>query len=378
MGRLFPVSTRAHIGFLGGGQLARMSIQAAQRMGLRCLSLDKGAGTAAGQIAPAIDGALNDPEAIAELLRSCEYATLENEFIPAAALTAGMERAGFDPTRLTPRVDTLATIQDKFTQRQAYAKAGVPSPKACLIRPGEPLSLPFPLVIKSRFGGYDGKGTWYARSEAEFEVLRDVWTQPHALHAGEPGFLAEEFVPFRRELAVMVYRDAKTTGAYPTMETVQTNSVCDLVFPCDADGTEVAIAAVEAVEGYGLFGVELFETNDGKILVNEIAPRPHNTGHYTLDWGDVSQFEMHVRLTMRLPVPATVNGQPVCMANLLAPEIEDFNLPASIGRALSEPGIHVHWYGKSLRKGRKVGHINATRGDIQAAAIAARERFWGI
>lgn len=366
---------KANIGFLGGGQLARMSIQAAQRMGLRCISLDKGTDTPAGQIASSIDGSLSDPSAIAELLRACDFATLENEFIPANALAEGMQIAGFDPARLTPSVETLGLIQDKYRQDSAYEQAGVPSPRACLLDGGMP-SLPFPLVLKSRFGGYDGKGTRYARNEEEFNNLRETWSEPFSLDPSQPGWLAEEMVPFRRELAVMVYRDRATTGAYPTMETVQTNHVCDLVYPADVDASEIAIAAVEAVNGYGLFGVELFEREDGAILVNEIAPRPHNTGHYTLDWGGISQFEMHVRLTMGFPVPNSVSGQPVCMANLLAPFEGEFDLTASIARALEVRGTHVHWYGKSLRAGRKVGHINAREGDIIASAKSARDLFW--
>ncbi len=353
-----------------------MSIQAAQRMGLRCLSLDAGEDTPAAQVAPAIQGALSDPEAIAALLAGCELATLENEFIPADALRSGMAIAGFDPDRLTPRVDTLALVQDKFAQRQAYAKAGVPSPRAVVV--ADNVDLPFPFVLKARFGGYDGKGTKYAQNLEEFEELRSVWAQPHALQPDEPGWLAEEFVPFRRELAVMVYRTPTFTGAYPTMETVQKNSVCDLVFPANIDASEVAIAAVEAVDGLGLFGVELFEREDGAILVNEIAPRPHNSGHYTLDWGEVSQFEMHVRLTMGLPVPHLLSGPPVCMANLLAPREGAFGLKAALARALAVPGAHVHWYGKTLREGRKVGHINASVGDVRKNAVEARRRFWDL
>lgn len=365
---------KADIGFLGGGQLARMSIQAAQRMGLNCISLDAGTETPAGQIAESIDGSLHDPEAIAKLLRTCDRATLENEFIPAAALQEGIRLAGFDPNFLTPSVETLALIQDKFHQDAAYERAGVPSPRACLLT-SNPV-LPFPLVLKSRFGGYDGKGTRYARNAEEFQALQSTWDEPHSLDPSQPGWLAEEFVSFRRELAVMVYRDRQTTAAYPTMETVQTNHVCDLVFPADTDASHIAVAAVEAVGGYGLFGVELFETESGDILVNEMAPRPHNTGHYTLDWGGMSQFEAHVRLTMGFPVPPAVSGMPVCMANLLAPDKPDFDLRSAATAALREPGIHVHWYGKTLRPGRKVGHINANAGNIRNAAVVARDRFW--
>ncbi|MEQ1932409.1 MAG: ATP-grasp domain-containing protein [Fimbriimonadaceae bacterium] len=366
------MTQKANLGFLGGGQLARMSIQAAQRMGLSCLTLDPSEDSCSSQIAPALVGSLSDPEAIAALMTRSERVTLENEFILAQALETACNLAGFDPGNIVPSIATLGTIQDKFAQRLALARAGVPSPKAFRIDE----DLPFPVVLKARYGGYDGKGTRYARTQDEFEALRPTWDQPFLPNPNEPGWYAEEFVSFRRELAVMVYRSPSVTGAYPTMETVQTNHVCDLVFPADLDASEIAIAAVGAVQGFGLFGVELFEDQNGNLSVNEIAPRPHNTGHYTLDWGGISQFEMHVRLVMGFPVPAHVEGSAVCMANLLAPDIAEFDLRKAEALALTEPGIQVHWYGKGLRPGRKVGHINATHGQIKTAAIAARERFW--
>lgn len=355
------------IGFLGGGQLARMSIQAAQRMGLKCLSLDISDDTPASQIADNIVGPLADVALIESLLRDCDRLTLENEFIPASAIQDACGRASVPASRIVPSISCLSTIQDKLLQRQAYARNAAPSPTAAEIVGSPPLE--FPLVLKARFGGYDGKGTRYAKTPEDFEQHRPLWSQG--------GWMAEEFVPFKRELAVMVCRSESQTICFPTMETVQTNHVCDLVFPANVDASAVAIKAVEAVEGYGLFGVELFETEDGKFLVNEIAPRPHNTGHYTLDWGGISQFEAHVRLVTGLPVPEP-KGQETCMANLLG--IDDpgdwrDGLRAAIE---ADPGIHVHWYGKAeSRPGRKLGHLNVVGKDCKARAIAARERFYG-
>jgi len=364
------VTSRYDIGFLGGGQLARMSIQAAQRMGLRCLSLDPGADTPASQIADAVQGALDDPTKIAEVFRQSGRVTLENEFISADAIRQGIELAGADESILVPGTKALATIQDKLLQRQALMKAGVPTPRAI------PLDDPaiaekeigYPMVIKARFGGYDGKGTRYAKTPAELEGHRELW--------GKGGWLAEQFVPFRRELAAMVFIDAHNRGCFPTMETVQKNHVCDLVFPSGADASAVAIAAVEAVEGRGLFGVELFELESGEVLINELAPRPHNTGHYTLDWGGVSQFEQHVRLVLGLPL-GSPEGQATCMANLLGqPGAADFR--NGLQAALDDPGAHVHWYGKVESKpGRKMGHLNVSGGEnIVERAKAARERFY--
>lgn len=362
---------RVDLGLLGGGQLARMSIQAAQRMGLGCVSLDPDPRAPASHVAEHLVGALSDPAAIAEVFGRSGRVSLENEFIPAEAVREGLARAGVPEERLMPSVEALATIQDKLLQRRALERARVPSPHAVSLDDGGGRAreeIGFPMVLKARFGGYDGKGTRYARSEAEFDAHRPLW------EAG--GWLAEAFVPFRRELAVMVFLGREQRGCYPTMETVQTNHVCDLVFPSGVDASGIALAAVEAVAPEGLFGVELFEREDGSFLVNELAPRPHNTGHYTLDWGATSQFEQHVRLAMGW-APGSVDGDPVCMANLLGQEGAG-DVRRALAAVASLPGVHVHWYGKAeARPGRKMGHLNVRGGrDLVDRAREARARFY--
>lgn len=355
------------IGFLGGGQLARMSIQAAQRMGLRCLSLDPGSDTPASQVADSLTGRLDDPEKVAEIFHSCQRVTLENEFIPGGVIAEAMMFSGVDPSVLTPSVETLQTIQDKLGQREAYLRHGAPTPKAVDINHAVK-QIGFPMVLKARFGGYDGKGTRYARTPEDLESHRSLWEQG--------GWLAEQFVPFRRELAVMVARSKTQTFCFPTMETIQKNHVCDLVFPSGTDASEAAISAVEAVNGFGLFGVELFELEDGSFQINEIAPRPHNTGHYTLDWGGISQFEMHVRLTMGYEIDQP-EGQPACMANILGVETEKDWRRGMEAALKAEPRAHFHWYGKSeMKPGRKMGHINAVGENCREVAERAREAFF--
>ncbi len=365
------------IGFLGGGQLARMSIQAAQRMGLRCLSLDPGADTPASQIADNVVAGFDDIHALSEVLGQCERVTLENEFITMLLLSGAANAADRDLGVYLPSPRTLGLINDKFAQREQYTRHGVPSPRAWSVGgvwendsflEDVASRIGLPLVLKVRHGGYDGKGTITIRSIEELRDSRSSWMSG--------GWLAEQFVPFQRELAVMVCRSETQTLTFPTMESVQTDHVCDLVFPANTDASEIAIKAVEAVEGYGLFGVELFELQDGSFKVNEIAPRPHNTGHYSLDWGGVSQFEAHVRLVMGLPVPEP-RGTEVCMANLLGQQgAGDYQngLRAAIK---GDPAVFVHWYGKAdPRPGRKMGHINAVGPDCRARAIAARDRFY--
>jgi 5-(carboxyamino)imidazole ribonucleotide synthase len=338
------------IGFLGGGQLARMSIMAAQRMGLRCLSLDPATLSPAAQIADSIAGHFDDVESIVKLFDSCDRVTLENEFIPASIIGQALAKAERDESDVLPGLSTLAIIQDKLLQRRALRAFGVKSPKAVPMESPEQAKaeIGFPMMLKARFGGYDGKGTRFADSLESIEEHRSLW------EGGQ--WLAEEFVPFKRELAVMVYASEFATGCYPTMETMQEDHVCDLVFPCDADGSEIAQAAIRAVDGEGLFGVELFQMEDGELLVNEIAPRPHNTGHYTLDWGGTSQFAQHVRLVMELPL-GRAEGTRVCMANLIGLESAgDFR---DAIESIDDPDAHFHWYGKAeTRAGRKMGHLN--------------------
>ena len=294
------------LGFLGGGQLARMSIQAAQRMGLNCISLDPDENSPAAQIASSVTGALNDAESVAEIIRRSAKITLENEFIPARVIRQAFAMTGRNLDALLPGINSLELIQDKYHQRKAFKEAALKGPKFALVEDDGALavaSIGFPMILKARFGGYDGKGTQLAESPLEFEELSMIWR--------DGGWYAEEFVHFKREIAVMVYRTPAFEYAFPTMETRQTHHVCDLVYPAaNIDARDIALAAVRAVEGFGLYGVEMFETEQG-ILINEIAPRPHNSGHFSLDWGGISQFETHVRLCMDLPIPRHKGKTPV-------------------------------------------------------------------
>lgn len=359
------------LGILGGGQLARMSIQAAQRMGLRCLSLDPDPNSPAAQIAPALVGSWNDPDFIGQILAACANVTLENEFVPAAAIRQACKAVDRPEEVVCPGIDTLATVQDKLLQRQAYTAASVPSPQAIAVEEDGAAAIAkigFPMVLKARTGGYDGKGTRTARTPDDFDDYKNDWASG--------GWLAEEWVDFKRELAVIVYRTPSYTGTFPTMETVQTNHVCDLVFPAEVDASMVAIAAVEAVHGVGLFGVELFEAKDGSFIVNEIAPRPHNSGHYTLDWGGISQFEQHVRVALGL-MPDLPRGTHTCTANLLGqPEAGDFRT-GLVALNQFDPDAYFHWYGKAeSRVGRKMGHINCVGENAVERAKRAREAFY--
>ncbi|MBS1716680.1 MAG: 5-(carboxyamino)imidazole ribonucleotide synthase [Armatimonadetes bacterium] len=367
------MESKFDLGFLGGGQLARMSIQAAQRMGLRCISLDPSPDSPASQIADSIAAPLDDEEALARLLRSSAFVTWDSEFVPVMPVRSAASAVGLDLNCVVPRLETLTSIQDKLAQRKLYEAAGLPSPHAVAMTNAEAVEkeLPYPMVLKARFGGYDGKGTRFVKSREELEALRPVW------EGG--GWLAEATVPFVRELAQMVVRTAAGVKTFPTMETRQENFVCDLVVECARDATEVAVGAVEAMNGIGLFGVEMFELANGEVMINEVAPRPHNSGHYTLDWGGISQFECHVRACLGLPIPEISGTRHTCMANLLGLDSE-ISIREIAPAALTEPGTFLHWYEKKeSRKGRKMGHLNAYGDTVEQAvqrAELARKAFY--
>jgi 5-(carboxyamino)imidazole ribonucleotide synthase len=365
------------LGILGGGQLARMTVLAAHRAGVRCLALDPESDCPAAQVGDCLPGRLDDPEALASLLRACGRVTLENEFVPAAAVRRALELADSPPDATVPSVECLATVQDKLAQREALAHADVPQPRFEAL--AGPDSLPPALarlggraVVKRRFGGYDGRGTWFASSPAA--------VPPQAFEG--LGLLAEEHVPFVRELAAMVVRACGATQCFPVVATAQREGVCDLVWTLGTEddalvrqAEDVARRAVEAVGGSGLFGVEMFERADGAVLVNEIAPRPHNSGHYTLDWGGPSQFEAHWRACLGLPMPPLEGGE-AAMANILGPATPGDWQRARDGAVRAEPSAFVHWYGKSdWRPGRKLGHINAAGPGAKERAERARAAF---
>jgi 5-(carboxyamino)imidazole ribonucleotide synthase len=348
-----------------------MSMIAAHRLGVPTITLDEDPDSPAAQVGPSYQGSIHDVGAIANLMRQCDFITFENEFILADTLLAACKSADFNPDNVVPGIETLRTIQDKLSQREAYFSNHVASPKAVTAENGTELG--FPHVLKARFGGYDGKGTLYAKTEADYENARPVWENG--------GWLSEEFVSFTRELAVMVVSDSSGSyDTFPVVETVQKNHVCDLVFPIhDSEiidrAKAVAISAVKALNGKGLFGVELFQHIDGEISVNEMAPRPHNTGHYTLDWGGTSQFEAHI-LSVLGEFSKVQSGIDTCMANILGVENAK-NYDNGLSALMSYPEARMHWYGKRVSKpGRKMGHINVVGGDRLAdRANLAREAF---
>ncbi|HLP15205.1 MAG TPA: 5-(carboxyamino)imidazole ribonucleotide synthase [Bacteroidota bacterium] len=349
------------IGILGGGQLARMSALAASRLGIATAILEREKCSPAGQLTHLeYVGWVDDESLVRQFVRSCDVVTLENEFIDYRRLEF-IESLG---KRVLPSSGVIALIQDKFIQKETLAQHGIPVPLFRKVTHDTTLKqlssqLGSTVVMKSRKMGYDGYGNALVRSARSFAEATAKLSTRHTQ------LMAEEFINFRMELAVMVVRTKKETRAYPVVQTIQKNHICSTVIapaPIDrkmaARAAQIAIAAVEAVGGYGLFGVELFITDRDEILVNEMAPRPHNSGHYTIEGCVTSQFENHVRAVLGLPLgPTTMTAPYAVMVNLLGSKKPRAGT-ANLTLALQNERAHFHLYGKAAsRPGRKMGHV---------------------
>ncbi len=376
-----PSKTRAAItlGIIGGGQLAKMTAQAAAQFGCEVVILERQSEFPAGSLATqTLLGDWDDPDSLLELAALVDVVTLENEFVDAAAL-AVLEQHGHT---LWPSSTTMRLIQDKFVQKQTLAAAGLPVPGMRAVERIEDVAAAvaewgFPFLLKARRNAYDGKGNATLRFEADLEA---AWEKLGG-HRGNPLF-AEQFCPFTKELAVIVTRGIHgEVTTYPVVETVQRDHVCHVVSaPASvapetaARAAELARRAVAAVAAVGSFGVEMFLMPSGEIVINELAPRVHNSGHYTIEACECSQFENHLRAVLGWPLGSPALRAPAAvMVNLLA-NADGPGTPQGLAEALRVPGAHVHIYGKARSgKGRKMGHITAL-GATHEEALAVAQR----
>lgn len=343
------------LGILGGGQLAKMTAAAAATFGCEVVILERQDDFPADSVdAHAIIGDWDKPADVLTLASLVDVVTLENEFVSTGALAV---LAGHR-SRLWPTVATMALVQDKYRQKQALAAAGLAVPRFA-DAPTRAAARAFgvPAVLKMRRNSYDGKGNATVRTPADLDA---AWS---ALDGDRTALYIEEFCPFRRELAIIVTR-GQDGGVvrYPVVETINREHICHVTkgpvsLPLVGEMAERAIARIG---GVGSFGMECFELADGRLLVNEIAPRVHNTGHYTIEACECSQFENHVRAVLGWPLgsPALV-APAAAMVNLLGYG-DGPGTPVGLADALRLPGVHVHVYGKTRSaRGRKMGHVTA-------------------
>lgn len=368
------------LGILGGGQLARMTAYAAFRLGMRVHIMESFSGSPAGSIAhKEVVGTPDDHDLLRAFAAECDVVTLESEFINEEHL----HEIGRSGRILYPGAACVGKIQDKLVQKRTMEEAGIPVAQFREVDSMDDAAafgdeFGYPFVLKSRRGGYDGYGNATIHSAGEIAA---GWTEiTHDELRNE--LYCEAFVRFAKELAVMVTRGRDGGVAlYPVVETVQKNHICHTVtaparVTQDIAGhaAECARRAVEAIDGVGIFGVELFLTDSGDILVNELAPRPHNSGHYTIEGCTTSQFENHIRAVMGWPLGSTALRAPgVAMVNILGREIAS-GAVASYDAVLRDPDVHLHIYGKrDSRAGRKMGHITLLADSVEEAERRAAE-----
>jgi phosphoribosylaminoimidazole carboxylase len=374
-------SSPIRVACVGGGQLGRMMALEAPRLGIQMSFLDpKGVECPAAQVVPhasIVEGSLKDADKIRELAKNADVVTVEIEHVGVETLEE-LEKEGVN---IQPSGRVLRIIRDKHLQKEHFESHNIPLPpyqatpsKDAIKQAAEVLGLP--LMLKARKGAYDGKGNAVLKSSTESDIDEALGNLGCVdVSSTELDLYAEGWVDFECEVGVMVVRSSngQDTASYPAVNAIQQNSVCRVVLaPARHVSAEirkecekVAKTAIDSLgEGAsGMFGVELFVTKDGKVMLNEVAPRPHNTGHYTQDACTVSQFENHLRGVCGLPLGSTkLIVEAAAMVNVLgaASGTSEDTLKSS-NAAMSMPTAVVHWYGKmECRAGRKMGHINLT------------------
>ncbi|MDI5938912.1 MULTISPECIES: 5-(carboxyamino)imidazole ribonucleotide synthase [Micromonospora] len=371
------------VGMVGGGQLARMTHQAAIALGqsLRVLAQapDDGAALVAADVQY---GDHTDLAALRTFAKGCDVVTFDHEHVPTEHIRA----LAAEGVKLFPPADALLHAQDKQVMRERLGELGAPNPAwrpvaepADLVAFGDAQG--WPVVLKAARGGYDGRGVWLVDDAVQAAELAAT------LLAGGTRLIVEERVALRRELAVQVARSPfGQVAAYPVVETVQVGGICvEVLAPAPGLPEELAVAAQQlaidlatALGVVGLLAVELFETPAG-LVVNELAMRPHNSGHWTIEGARTSQFEQHLRAVLDYPMGDTSLAAPVVvMANVLGGQPGGISIDERLHHLFAaEPGAKVHLYGKQVRPGRKIGHVTVLGDDLaDVRARAARAAHW--
>ncbi len=363
----------ARIGIIGGGQLGRMMVRKATQLGFSAIVLDPTPNSPAGQVAGhQIVGDFFDAAKLRELAELSNVTTFDIETIDSHALEELLDE-GFS---ILPSPHLLAVIQNKLSQKQLLADKGIATGKFVELEEPSPEALAdfgYPLVQKAQRGGYDGRGVEIFHDDSKPDSILPV-----------PSLL-EEYIDCEKELAVMVARGVDgETRVYPVAEMVfdtEANILDQLVAPAritaeQAEAAQqLAVQTIDAIEGIGVFGVELFLAKDGRLLVNEIAPRTHNSGHYTIEACVTDQFEQQIRAITGLPLGSTEQLRPAVMINLLGePDYTGRTVVEGLDDALAIDGVAVHIYGKAeSRPMRKMGHVTVIDDTIEQASAKAEQ-----
>lgn len=366
-GRLSELSVTKplSVGIIGGGQLGKMLALEAKRLALKVCILDPSGCCPASSVSDELIVAdFNDEQAIKKLASKSDVITYEIELANSGAL---IELASKNPNLVNPSPETLRTIQDKYKQKSFLNENRLEVPAFALVNSEEELfdlsqDYGFPVILKSCEDSYDGRGNYLIKSKDEISKA--------FIHLGgqERQLMVEKFVKFRKEISIMVARNRSgQIASFPVVENIHRDHILTLTIVPARVSEKVAIKArkmaehaLSALNGAGIFGIEMFVTDDGKVMINEIAPRPHNSGHYSIEACSISQFEQHLRAILDLPLSEpTLLCPAVAMINVLGPR--NYVGPYAISgltKLFSIPGLRLHIYGKKISKPkRKLGHI---------------------
>ena len=378
-----PLNPGSTIGIIGGGQLGRMLAIAARQMDYKTVVLDPDSNCPAGQVADrVIRSEYSDIKASSELAALADVVTYEFENVDADSVSSAEKHK---PVR--PSSTVLRTTQNRLHEKKALLEAGIPVANFRKVDSLKDLEdaasvLGYPMVLKTATEGYDGKGQSIIHGEHDLAISYDQ------LNARNVELIVEQFVSFKAEVSTICARTADgMTATFDPSENIHRNHILDTsIVPARIDESVagkariVATNIAEKLDVIGLIAVEMFVTQENDILVNELAPRPHNSGHYTMDGCDTSQFEQLVRVLAGMPITLPKLHSPTVMVNLLGEIWEDTGGNPDWQRALEMPGVSLHLYGKSAaRVGRKMGHINVVAETVEEAlyiAAEARERAW--
>jgi 5-(carboxyamino)imidazole ribonucleotide synthase len=374
------VSPPFRLGIIGGGQLGKMMTVAAKQIGFHVTVLDPAEDSPAAQVADKqLVAAFHDQETIRRLVEGSQVTTYEFEHIDSQILIQ-LEAAGH---RIYPEPRNLQVIQNKLHQKKTLQQAGIPVAPFQPVRGKEDLikaaaTFGYPLLVKSCAGGYDGKGNFLVKDSKQLEEVMAYFGESCTI-----GLMAEAFVPFELEVSVMVARSVHGQLAiYPLSENEHEDNILRRSLIPARVSREVARRAqdiagkvINIFNGVGIFCIEMFVTPRGEVLINEIAPRPHNSGHYTIEANVTSQFAQHIRAIVGLPLGDARLREPAVMINLLGePGWHGPALLEGCSQALAIPGVHLHFYGKkeTVPK-RKMGHITVTAPTLEEAILVSDE-----
>ncbi len=361
---------------VGGGQLARMSAAPAAALGIDFRVLATAPDESAAQVvADVMLGRHDDAAAVLGFAEGCDVLTFDHEHVPPAILDAAIARG----VAVRPGPAALSHAQDKVLMRQRLSDAGLPCPLWAVIQNADDADAfadlaGYPFILKTSRGGYDGKGVWVIRDRAQAAEVLASPLGPGAV------WLAEQKIDFTQEISAQIARSPSGQSvAYPIVRTVQQDGICaEVIAPCPdlADdramqAQAIALQIAAELDVVGMLAVEMFDTGE-EFFINELAMRPHNSGHWSIDGANTSQFENHLRAVLDLPLGSPVMHAPYAvMVNILGGDVGDL-YSAYRHIYARDPGLKVHLYGKEVKPGRKVGHVTAVGSDLDDLLVRAR------